>query len=155
MKTRIIQAYQISNTVVDLIYKASFSLPYAVEQRIGQMLKDEETDLARTTLRILQENNDIAGAEGLPLCQDCGVVIVFIEIGQAVLVEGSLAAAVTAALKRPTGNSACAGQLSRTLSSATIPGPTLPPSSMRILWRGTGFQLPCTSRAGDRKTCRR
>ncbi|HQJ72841.1 MAG TPA: fumarate hydratase [Spirochaetota bacterium] len=99
MKTRTIQGYQISNAVVDLIYKASFSLPHAVEKRIDQMLKDEETDLARTTLKILRENNEIAGAEGLPLCQDCGVVIVFIEMGQSVLVEGSLSAAVNSGVE--------------------------------------------------------
>lgn len=99
MKTRTIQAYQISNAVVDLIYKASFSLPYAVEKRIDRMLKDEETDLARTTLKILRENNEIAAAEGLPLCQDCGMVIVFIEMGQAVLVEGSLTAAVNSGVE--------------------------------------------------------
>ncbi len=99
MKTRTIQAYQISNAVVDLIYKASFNLPYAVEKRIDAMLKTEESELARTTLKILQENNGIAGAEGLPLCQDCGVVIVFIEIGQAVLVEGSITAAVNSGVE--------------------------------------------------------
>jgi len=99
MKTRTIQAYLITNTVVDLIYKASFILPYGVEQRIGQMLKNEESELARTTLTVLKENSDIAAAEGLPLCQDCGAVIVFIEMGQSVLVEGSIRDAVNSGVE--------------------------------------------------------
>ncbi len=99
MKTRTIQAYQVSNAVMDLIYKASFGLPHGVEKRISGMLKSEESELARTTLSILQENNDLAGAEGLPLCQDCGMVIVFIEMGQAVVVEGSLSAAVNSGVE--------------------------------------------------------
>ena len=94
MKTRVIPAFRIANEVVDLIYKASFNLPYSVENRIHDMLESEDTELARTTLGLLRENNVIAGAEGLPLCQDCGMVIVFIEMGQAVLVDGSLTEAV-------------------------------------------------------------
>ncbi len=94
MKTRTIQAYQITNTVVDLIYKASFILPYGVERSIVEMLKNEESEIAQTTLTVLKENSDIAETEGLPLCQDCGAVVVFIEIGQSVLVEGSLTDAV-------------------------------------------------------------
>ncbi|MBP7734976.1 MAG: fumarate hydratase [Spirochaetes bacterium] len=99
MKTRTLQSYQITNAVVDLIYKASFILPYGVERRIDEMLKNEDSELARTTLKILQENSDIAGTEGLPLCQDCGMAIVFIEIGQSVLVEGNLIAAVNSGVE--------------------------------------------------------
>ncbi len=99
MKTRTLQAYHITNAVVDLIYKASFSLPYAVGKRIDELLKSEDSELAKTTLQVLRENSDIAGAEGLPLCQDCGMVVVFIEAGQAVQVEGSITAAVNSGVE--------------------------------------------------------
>jgi fumarate hydratase subunit alpha len=94
MKTRIVPAYRISNAVVDLIYKASFSLPYPVGKRLEEMMENEDSDLGKTTLRVLIENSSLAEEEGLPLCQDCGIVIVFLEIGQEVLVEGGITEAV-------------------------------------------------------------
>lgn len=94
MNTRVIPAHQITNAIVDLIYKASFSLPYAVQKRIGEMADNEESDLAKTALRVLVENCAISAEEGLPLCQDCGIVIVFLEIGQQVLIDGGVADAV-------------------------------------------------------------
>lgn len=94
MKTRIIPASRITETVVDLIYKASFSLTYSVEKRLDELLDSEDAGLARETLMVLKENSSIAAAEKLPLCQDCGIVIVFLEIGQGVIIDGGLDEAV-------------------------------------------------------------
>jgi fumarate hydratase subunit alpha len=94
MKTRIIPASRISKTVVDLIYKASFNLPNPVKKSIEEMMESEESDLAKTALRVMIENSSIAAAKGLPLCQDCGIVIVFLEIGQGITVDGSINDAV-------------------------------------------------------------
>ncbi len=94
MKTRILQAHQISKAVVDLIYKANFNLPRPVEKRIEEMMECEESDMAKTALQVLKENSSIAAAKGLPLCQDCGIVIVFLEIGQGITVDGSISGAV-------------------------------------------------------------
>ena len=82
MKTRTIQAADISSAVAGLIREASFSLPPAVEKRFQEMIASETTDTARETLGLLVKNGAIASAEGLPLCQDCGMVIVFVEIGR-------------------------------------------------------------------------
>lgn len=94
MKTRRINSKKITEIIIDLIYKASFNLPQSVEKKIGDMIDKEESDLARTTLHILKENSSIAASEKLPLCQDCGIVIVFIEIGQNVIVEGNITDAI-------------------------------------------------------------
>jgi len=52
-------------------------------------MRDEEgSPLARETLDILIQNDDIATNEQVPLCQDCGSVTVFIELGQQVCLEG-------------------------------------------------------------------
>ncbi len=52
-------------------------------------MRDAETEeLAGMTLDIIIENAGIAKREKLPLCQDCGTVIVFLEIGQDVSIEG-------------------------------------------------------------------
>lgn len=99
MKTRILPAHLITNAVVDLIYKTSFNLPYAVGRRLGEMADNEDSDLAKTTLRVLVENAALSAEEGIPLCQDCGIVIVFLDIGQAVLVEGSISDAVNSGVE--------------------------------------------------------
>jgi fumarate hydratase subunit alpha len=94
MKTRIIPASRISKAVADLIYKASFNLPLPVGKCFEEMMEREESDMARTALKVLRENSSIAAAKNLPLCQDCGIVIVFLEIGQGVAIDGSISGAV-------------------------------------------------------------
>lgn len=80
--------------MVDLIYRASFNLPGRVKESFEEMMEREESDLAKTTLHVLIENSSIAAARGLPLCQDCGIAIVFLEIGQNAAVDGSISDAV-------------------------------------------------------------
>lgn len=94
MKIRTISATDVSNAIAGLIREASFILPPAVKERFDEMIAAEETDTARETLRVLQENGAIAAAEGIPLCQDCGMAIVFVEMGSNVLIDGSLEDAI-------------------------------------------------------------
>jgi fumarate hydratase subunit alpha len=79
---------------VDLIHKASFNLPLPVEKCFEEMMEHEESDMAKTALQVLRENSSIAAENNLPLCQDCGIVIVFLEIGQGVTIDGSISGAV-------------------------------------------------------------
>ncbi|MBN2159950.1 MAG: fumarate hydratase [Spirochaetes bacterium] len=99
MKTRIIKPAEITDAVADLIGKASFKLPNDVEELIDRMLEREDSDMGRMGLRVLKENSAIAEADGLPLCQDCGMVVVFAEIGRGVLIDGDLEDAVNAGVE--------------------------------------------------------
>jgi fumarate hydratase subunit alpha len=94
MKIRTIHAEDISAAVAGLIRDASFNLPPEVEKRFEEMIGTETTDTARETLRLLLENGVIAAKEGLPLCQDCGMAIVFVEVGSRVAIDGDLDDAV-------------------------------------------------------------
>jgi fumarate hydratase subunit alpha len=94
MKTRTISGSEVSNAIAGLIREASFTLPAAVEKRFDEMIAAETADTALDTLGVLKENSRIATAEGLPLCQDCGMVIVFVEIGSGVMIDGLLDEAV-------------------------------------------------------------
>lgn len=52
-------------------------------------LADEETSpLGRQILRQLKANLEIAGSDMIPICQDTGMAVVFISVGQEVHVEG-------------------------------------------------------------------
>ena len=100
MNVRVIQSARVAEMIQELIRAASFSLPVPVARRIDGLLAQEDSEIARSVLEVLKENNRIAANESLPLCQDCGIVIVFLEIGQEVVFEGSLSAAVNAGVAK-------------------------------------------------------
>lgn len=78
----------IKSEIEKLIYSASFIAPPEIKSAFSRMKLEETTPLASETLRILIENTEIAEREEIPLCQDCGSVIVFLEIGQELSLEG-------------------------------------------------------------------
>ncbi len=60
----------------------------------------EESLLARHVLELFISNADIASREKIPVCQDTGVAVLFVEIGQDLRIEGSLADAIQDGIKR-------------------------------------------------------
>lgn len=92
---------QISEEVAKLCQEANFFLPSDVLEALKQAQKEEESELGKEVLSQLIENARIAASEKIPLCQDCGLAVVFLEIGQEVLLKGgSLAEAVNKGVKR-------------------------------------------------------
>jgi fumarate hydratase subunit alpha len=100
MNTRIIHDGDIAAAVAGLIREASFNLPTEVEKRFEEMIGSETTDTAREILRVLKENGSIAATEGLPLCQDCGIAIVFVEVGRGIVIDGDLDDAVNRGVEK-------------------------------------------------------
>lgn len=94
MNYRIISSSDIKRRIIDMIREASFILPDTVMGRFMELRSSETTDQAKSFMTILIENAEIAQKESIPLCQDCGAVIVFLEIGQDVLFEGDLIASI-------------------------------------------------------------
>lgn len=78
----------VGRTVSELVDRASFGMPSGVVDLYAAMRDREKSDTARHALGVLIENAGIAAADRLPLCQDCGVAIVFCDIGQDVSLEG-------------------------------------------------------------------
>jgi fumarate hydratase subunit alpha len=78
----------VARAVSDLVERASFSMPAGVVDIYRAMRERESSEIARHALDVLVENAAIARGERLPLCQDCGVAIVFCDIGQDVALEG-------------------------------------------------------------------
>ncbi len=79
-----IEATAIVNKVFDLILKASFELRRDVLEAV-LLATEKETGLARKNLEILAENAYFAREEKRPLCQDTGLVQIFFEVGQEVV----------------------------------------------------------------------
>lgn len=85
---RVINTERIKNCVKDMLLKANISVD---EKYINYMKKaaDIETnETAREILNILIENNDYAIERQVPLCQDTGMAVIFLNIGQDVRIEG-------------------------------------------------------------------
>ena len=83
-----IEAKEIAKAVAQLCQQANFELGEDVLQAISEARKKEESPLAKDILDKLIENAQIARKERLPLCQDCGTAVVFLEIGQDVHITG-------------------------------------------------------------------
>jgi fumarate hydratase subunit alpha len=84
-----------TENVRDLCMKANTDLGEDVLQAFDRAMVEEESSLGIEILKELKENARIAKEEGVPLCQDTGFAVVFVELGQDVhLVGGNLNEAI-------------------------------------------------------------
>lgn len=91
MGVREISAEDITRTVRRLCIEANTVLGADVIEAYVKGLEREESPVGQDALRQLMENAKIAQEEGLPLCQDTGLAVVFVEIGQDIhIVNGDL-----------------------------------------------------------------
>ena len=88
MKIRNIRAQTITEAVARLCVEANYYLPADVIRALQKARRQEISPLGKTSLQIILDNARIAKEENIPLCQDCGVAVVFLEIGQDVHVTG-------------------------------------------------------------------
>jgi fumarate hydratase subunit alpha len=92
---RKIKTSTITQAVARLCQEANFELGEDVLDALRQAQQTEKSELGKEVLSRLLENARIAREERLPLCQDCGTAVVFLEIGQdAHIVGGNLYAAI-------------------------------------------------------------
>ena len=85
---REIQAAQITETVRDLCIKANKVLPEALESCIRCGADKEQSDAGKAVFADLCANLDAARETGLPICQDTGMAVIFMQIGQDVHITG-------------------------------------------------------------------
>ena len=85
---REIKASAITKTVARLCEGANFILGDDVLAALKKSLQTEESPLGKEVLNQIIENARIAEREMLPLCQDCGSTVIFLEIGQDAHVTG-------------------------------------------------------------------
>ena len=96
-----IKAEKITQAVTNLCQKANFELGEDVLQALKETRQKEESPLAKDVLDKIIENAKIASEERLPLCQDCGTAVVFLEVGQEVhIVGGDLNTAVAEGVRQ-------------------------------------------------------
>ena len=98
---REIKAGRIIRAVARLCQEANVVLNDDVLKALKQAHKIEESPLGKKVLGQLIENANIAEQERIPLCQDCGTAVVFLEVGQDVHIsDGDLHAAVAEGVRQ-------------------------------------------------------
>lgn len=97
---RTIKASKITEAVRKMAVEACKILPQDAKEALQKALGREESKLGKKVLEELIKNAEIAEEENLPLCQDTGLAVVFIELGQDVHVEGNLVEAVNEGVRK-------------------------------------------------------
>jgi len=85
---RVINTGEIVSNIKEMCIEANYKLASDVSTRIMDAYKNETSDLGKLILGQLCENMNIAENEQIPICQDTGMTIVFVKIGQDVHIEG-------------------------------------------------------------------
>ncbi len=99
MKT--VDTLQITGAVKKLCIESNTRLGADVTDRLKQCLEQETAETGREVLRQILANAEAAGSGNMPMCQDTGVAVVFLELGQDVHIGGgSLEAAVQEGIRQ-------------------------------------------------------
>ena len=85
---RTVQVEEIRKAVKEMCIQANYFLSEDMKARLDQAAADEASPLGRQVLAQLQENLKIAGEDMIPICQDTGMAVVFLKVGQDVHLEG-------------------------------------------------------------------
>ena len=98
---REIKAKDITETVARLSKEANYYLGEDVVAALKKAREQEESPAGRQILDQLLENAGIAAKEQMPLCQDCGLAVVFVEMGQnAHITGGDLVQAINEGVRK-------------------------------------------------------
>ena len=100
---REISASAITDVVARLCVEANRHLPQDVKNCIACAREKEQWAPAQEILDRIKENYEIADRDEMAICQDTGMACVFLEIGQDVHINGNIADAVNAGVKKGYG----------------------------------------------------
>ena len=101
---REVQVSEITRAVRDLFIDANCNLGEDVLAAFDRAIAEDESPVAKEVIRELKENARIARDEQSPICQDTGLAVLFVEVGQDVhVVGGDLKAALNEGVKKGYG----------------------------------------------------
>jgi len=98
---REIKAGDVTEAVAKLLIQANYELGEDILNALKKARREEESPAGREVIDTILKNADIARSEKIPLCQDCGTAVVFLEPGQDVhITGGDLYAAVNEGVRQ-------------------------------------------------------
>lgn len=97
---RKVEAIEISEKVKDLFLEANFHIGKDVLAALEKALEAETSKVGQDALKMIIENNRLASSEELAICQDTGLAILFVELGQEIcIVNGDYTEAINEGVK--------------------------------------------------------
>lgn len=91
---RTVRTADITEKVKDLCLSAAYDLEPDVRAALTSAAETERSPLGKDVLGQIIKNYEIAGAENVPMCQDTGLAVFFIDVGREVSFDGSMEDAV-------------------------------------------------------------
>jgi len=138
------------DAVSRLLVECNYTIPADILEALRSAVEREQSPLGRRTLEQLVSNYQVAAAERLPVCQDSGLAVVMLEVGQDVhWVGGSLQAAIHEGIREGTRSGylrwSVTGDPTRLLKMAGHEAPAVihvdivPGSEVRLMVASKGF----------------
>lgn len=85
---RTINVCTVTETIKEMCMEANYYLSEDMNFVLQKSAQTEKSEIGRKILNQLEENLKIAGEEKIPICQDTGMAVIFVEIGQDIHFEG-------------------------------------------------------------------
>lgn len=87
---RTVQVSEITENIKEMCIEANHIVTPDMEQALDHAVEKEQAPLGKQVLGQLQDNLRIAKEDTIPICQDTGMAVVFLEVGQEVHFEGGV-----------------------------------------------------------------
>ncbi|MGL5355121.1 MAG: fumarate hydratase [Cetobacterium sp.] len=97
---KILDLNLVTNEIARLCIEANYFIGDDVLKKIKESQLTETSELGKVILSQIIENDEIAAKNNVPMCQDTGLVVVFLEIGTEVKINGDIYAAVNAGVAK-------------------------------------------------------
>ena len=100
-KMRNISVNEITNNIKEMCIEANHFLTDDMKEALQNALLKEESDVGKNVLSQLHKNMEIAETDMIPICQDTGMAVIFMEIGQEVhFTDGNLEEAINKGVRQ-------------------------------------------------------
>lgn len=97
---RVVKAEDITKTVKELCIDANRILPCDLEKLIGESVQKETNETGKSILGDICANMDAAREMNIPVCQDTGMAVIFVEVGREVYIDGNFEEAVNEGVRQ-------------------------------------------------------
>ena len=85
---REINAHEITSAVSELCRDSNYHLPADVLEALKNAAKEVQSSAGREALELIIRNAELAAQEKIAICQDCGIAVVYLELGQDLHITG-------------------------------------------------------------------
>jgi len=97
---RVLDLNQVTEKVYNMLLDACTNIPCNVLDSLKQAYEKEESALGKEVISKIIENDLLAKEKNLPICQDTGVVVCFVELGSQVVFDGDIYEAINEGVRR-------------------------------------------------------